>query len=215
MNGKKAGLSRQEILAKTGIEDGGTFKAILEDLEECGFIRHYTSFGKKEKDAIYQLIDNYTLFYYHCILKNRFSDENYWSHTYLTSEHNTWAGLAFERVCLQHIPQIKKELGISGILSNVASWRASQTETHAGAQIDLLIDRGDNVVTVCEMKYSKDIFVIDASYAKALESKLSVFRAVSGTRKALHLALITTFGVSPNKYRNLVQNDLTMDCLFG
>ena len=115
----------------------------------------------------------------------------------------------------QHIPQIKKELGISGILSNVASWRASQTETHAGAQIDLLIDRGDNVVTVCEMKYSKDIFVIDASYAKALESKLSVFRTVSGTRKALHLALITTFGVSHNKYRNLVQNDLTMDCLFG
>lgn len=215
LNGKKAGLSRQEILAKTGIEDGGTFKAILEDLEECGFIRHYTSFGKKEKDAIYQLIDNYTLFYYHCILKDRFADENYWSHTYLTSEHNTWARLAFERVCLQHIPQIKKELGISGILSNVASWRASQTETHAGAQIDLLIDRGDNVVTVCEMKYSKDIFVIDASYAKALESKLSVFRTVSGTRKALHLALITTFGVSHNKYRNLVQNDLTMDCLFG
>ena len=97
----------------------------------------------------------------------------------------------------------------------MASWRASQTETHAGAQIDLLIDRGDNVVTVCEMKYSKDIFVIDASYAKALESKLSVFRTVSGTRKALHLALITTFGVSHNKYRNLVQNDLTMDCLFG
>ena len=215
LNGRKAGLTRQEILSETCIEDGGTFNSVLDDLEECGFIRRYTSLGKKEKDAIYQLMDNYTLFYYHCIRKDRFSDENYWSHTYLTSEHNTWAGLAFERVCLQHIPQIKKELGISGILTNVASWRTSQTESHPGTQIDLLIDRGDNVITICEMKYSKDIFVIDGPYAKILDSRLSIFRTVSGTRKSLQLAFITTFGVSRNKYINLVQNDLTMDCLFG
>ena len=106
-DGRKSGMTREEILAASKLSDGGTFSIILEELEECGFIRRFASVDTAESNALYQLIDNYTLFYYLCIKKNAFSDEHFWSNTFTSSSHNTWKGHAFERVCLQHIPQIK------------------------------------------------------------------------------------------------------------
>lgn len=211
---KKCGLTRNEILKATKLEDGGTFSTVLEELEQCGFIRYYVSINSAEQGGLFQLIDNYTLFHYHCIKKNAFADEHYWMHTCLSSEHNTWAGLAFERICLQHTRQIKEEMKISGMLSNVCSWRTEKTDEHRGAQVDLLFSRADGIINLFEIKYSKDVFVIDAKYAKELESKLSVFRTVSKTKSAVHLTMLTMNGIQTNKYSNIVMQSLTADCLF-
>lgn len=211
---KKCGLTRNEILKATKLQDGGTFSTVLEELEQCGFIRYYVSMNSAEQGGLFQLIDNYTLFYYHCIKKNAFSDEHYWSHTCLSNEHHTWAGLAFERICLLHTRQIKESLKISGILSNICSWRTNKTEEHNGAQIDLLFSRADGIINLFEIKYSKDTFSIDAKYAKELENKLSVFRTVTGTKKAVHLTMLTTNGITTNKYSNIVMQNLTADSLF-
>lgn len=211
---KKCGLTRNEILRTTKLTDGGTFSTVLEELEQCGFIRNYASLNSAENGGLYQLMDNYTLFYYHCIKKNAFSDEHYWTHTYLSTDHHTWTGLAFERICLQHVPQIKDAMKISGILANVCSWRTEKTNTHGGAQIDLLFSRADGIINVFELKYYRDQLSIDAKYAKELENKLSVFRTVTATRLAVHLVMLTTFGVADNQYKNVYQQSLTMDCLF-
>lgn len=127
--------------------------------------------------------------------------------------HRAWQGFTFEQICLDHINPIKKALGINGILSNNASW-IGNTEQKS-AQIDLLIDRRDHVVNICECKFSLDTFTINKSYADNLRSKISVFKEVSQTKKAVHLNMITTYGVSNNQYKDmLVQNEITMDDLF-
>jgi len=211
---KKCGMTRNELLKTTKLTDGGTFSTILEELEQCGFIRYYVSFESQEQNGLFQLIDNYTLFYYHCIKKNAFADDHYWTHTYLSNDHNTWAGLAFERVCIQHVKQIKNAMRISGMLSHVCSWRTDRTEDHKGTQIDLLFSRADGIIDLFEIKYSKYEFTIDSSYAKELESKLAVFQSVTKTKLAVHLTMLTTYGVAHNQYHNMLQHDLSMDCLF-
>lgn len=113
-----------------------------------------------------------------------------------------------------HTRQIKEEMKISGMLSNVCSWRTEKTDEHRGAQVDLLFSRADGIINLFEIKYSKDVFVIDAKYAKELESKLSVFRTVSKTKSAVHLTMLTTNGIQTNKYSNIVMQSLTADCLF-
>lgn len=215
LNRKKAGLTRDEILKISKLTDGGTFTTILEELEQCGFIRYYVSLGSKSNNGLYQLIDNFTLFYYHCIRKNAFHDEHYWSDTYLGSEHNVWAGLAFERVCLQHVQELKHTLGISGILSNVCSWRTPACEEHPGVQVDLLFKRSDGVINLFEIKYSMDLFTISSDYAEELRKKISVFRTVTKTKSAVHFTMVTTFGVTHNEHWNMLQSDLTLDALFS
>lgn len=213
-DGRKSGMTREEILSTSKLTDGGTFSTILEELEECGFIRCFVSADTAETNALYQLIDNYTLFYYFCIKKNAFSDERYWSNTFTSASHNTWKGHAFERICLQHIPQIKAALGISGVQTNVCSWFARGKGECHGAQIDLVIQRADGFTDICEMKHSNSIFTIDKEYAKELQNKLEVYQELSKDNRTLHLVLITLNGVAHNNNYNIVQNEITMDELF-
>jgi hypothetical protein len=128
--------------------------------------------------------------------------------------YRAWSGYAFEQVCMHHIREIKAALGVSGVQTTVSSWRSSNPD--GGAQIDLVIDRRDHVITVCEMKYSIQPFNIDKKYSAELQTKLDRFRTETSTRKSVFLAMVTTFGIAPGKYSlGLVQNDLTMDCLFN
>ncbi|MBQ9475661.1 MAG: ATP-binding protein [Bacteroidales bacterium] len=214
-DGRKSGMTRDEILEKSGLSDGGTFTSILEDLEECGFIRRFTSADNAEKNAMYQLVDNYTLFYYMCIRKNAFSDEHYWTNTFNTPSHNSWKGLAFERVCLQHTRQIKNALGILGVQTNVCSWHAKGTESRRGAQIDLVLQRADGFTDICEMKHSATIFTIDRDYAEELQNKLDAYRQLSKDKRTVHLVMVTTGGIALNSYINLIQNEITLDDLFA
>ena len=213
-NGRKSGMTREEILNKCKLSDGGTFSTVLQQLTECGFIRKFASADSSDNNAQYQLIDNYTLFYYRCIKKNAFSDEHYWSNTYTSAEHNAWKGLAFERVCLQHVPQIKRALGIQGVQTNVCSWFSHGNEHQQGAQIDLVMQRADGITNICEMKHAAGFFTINKHYTEELNNKLNAYANCSKDKRALHLVMITTHGVTHNSSYNLVQKEITIHDLF-
>lgn len=212
---KKRGMTREELVSALGVESGGVLTSMLEDLEWCGFIRKYNALGKKTKDALFQLIDPYTLFYFEFINGAKPMD-HYWQSLHGQPKYNAWCGLAFERVCFAHVDQIKSKLGISGVLTGVYSWRCEADENagHGGVQIDMLIDRNDGVIDLCEMKYSDIEYVITSSYANEMARKRSIFQIVSKTSKAIHLVLVTTQGIAVGAYCHSVQASVNLDDLF-
>ena len=212
---RKTGLYRGEILKYSGLDDNAIFSRTVEELEQCNFIRCYQAFGKKKRDVLYQLMDNFTLFYFRFMAENKGHDERYWSNIYATPRYTVWAGLAFERACLWHIKQIRHALGIEGVVTNVCSWNTAANEDHDGAQIDLLLDRNDNIINLCEIKYGENEYVITKEEDKKLCNRKMVFKTVSKTRKALHLTMITPYGVRHNANWNNVQSEVTMADLFG
>ncbi len=210
---KAKGLTREELLSASKMPNGGGTTRILKELEESHFIRRYRSFGNKEKNSIYQLTDFYSFFYLQWIRDADPTDPDFWIHQLDTPKQHAWGGFAFEQICLEHISQIRRGLSIGGMRTAVSAW-SGRTETE-GAQIDLLIDRADRVINICEMKFSIDTYTITKSYAEDLKRKIRVFKAVTRTKKAIHLLLITNWGLAKNSYADtLVQNELTMDMLF-
>jgi hypothetical protein len=207
----KKGLTREEIAHAVNFGNGGNLTRILKELEECGFIRRYKPFGKTKNGALYQLTDPFTLFHMN-FMRNRVS-ENFWSSYTDNAGHRAWSGYAFEQVCLAHIAEIKAALGIAGVLTEVSSWRGRGEDK--GAQIDLVVDRNDGVVNLCEMKYSKGMFEIDKVYDRILRDKVETFRRETKTKKALHLTMVTTYGVKPGKYASVFQSEINMDELLG
>ncbi len=215
LGGKKAGMTREEILQTIDKQSNGSLSRVLDELEYCGFIRKYNGFGRRSKQAVYQLTDNYTLFYLKFMRQNEHNDEHFWSVSIDSAKHRVWSGLAFERLCMAHIPQIKVRLGIAGILSTVYSWRKEADENGEGAQIDLLIDRNDQVINLCEMKYSLAEFSIDAAYERNLRHKKEVFLAATHTRKAVHFTMVTTYGVRKNAHTGIIQSEIILEDLFA
>jgi uncharacterized protein len=208
------GLRRTEIVKLSGIPSGGTLSKVLADLEESGFITSYISLDEKSKNTVCRLSDYYTAFYFRFIKESPYRGEGAWINLMDNPNHRAWEGFTFEQVCLDHIPQIKKALGIQGVLSKEAAWKGGTEEQ--SAQIDLLIDRRDQVINLCEAKFSLGKFAIDKSYAEKLRNKISVFKTVSQTRKAVFLTMITTYGLEKNQYAAaLVQNEVVMDDLFA
>lgn len=205
---KKKGLTKGEIAKLANLSNGGSLTRILNELEESTFIRHYQPFGKKQRFTLYQLIDPYSLFYLNFIKNSSSDDEHFWVNANETPAYHAWSGYAFEMICLHHIPQIKKALGISGVQTSVASWYSE------GAQIDLLIDRKDQVVNLCEMKFSIHPYAITKKYADNLRNKIGVFKGATKTRKSVFLTLITTHGLVKNAHAYLAQNELGLDALF-
>ena len=212
---KRSGLSREEIIKEGKLESNGKLSEILEDLENCGFIRKYNMIGMKSKGALYQLIDCYTLFYFRFIHNNNSNDEHFWSKSIGTGEYNSWCGLAFERLCLLHSRQIKTKLGISGIISSEYAWWTDQKDGKRGAQIDLLIDRNDGVINLCEMKYTKVPFQIDANYEANLLNKRARFIEATQTRKAVHITMVSSQGLERNAYADEIQSEVSGGDLFA
>ena len=210
---KNYGMTRQELISAGEFDENGAFTDLLSDLEWCGFIRSYQTIGKQVKDIVYQLIDNYTVFYFTFIKTGRRA-KNYWQSIQGTPTYNTWCGLAFERVCLWHTEQIKAKLGITGIVTTENAWRNSAKNDVAGAQIDLLIERGDGIIDICEIKYSNLEYAITTEYMEKLLKKKTVFQTVTKTRKAIHLVMITTLGLAKNAHYGEIQNEVTADDLF-
>ena len=209
------GTTREEIAAATMIPQGGNFKVVLEELEQCGFIRGFNEPGKRNKGRQYQLIDNFTLFWNQFAGVKDIGDERRLENSINTPRVNTWKGLAFEKLCLLHVPQIKAKLGIGGVLTGTYAWRHVPDEVYTeGAQIDLLLDRADGIINVCEMKWSSGPYVIDKKRDRELREKVGIFSQVTGTRKGVHLTMITTCGVAHNEYRWTPQSEVTLDDLF-
>ena len=211
---KKRGLTRDEI-AKTGkIENNGHLTTILRDLIECGFIRKYCHANKKTKEAIFQLVDCYTLFYYQFAKEASGLDGEYWLKIQQTPAYHTWCGLAFERVCLLHARQIIAALGISGLLANIYSWRIGKTEEHPGVQIDLVIDRSDNIVNIIEIKYAPSGYTMTSSEANRISERLRVFSLYAPKRKGVQLVMVTSNGIAGKGRPVQPVRELTADNLF-
>jgi len=208
---KKMGMTREEIINETKLQGGG-LTAILEELEQCGFIRSYNAYEKRTKERLYQLIDFYSLFYLNFMKNNRQSDNHFWTTLIGNAKHRAWSGYAFEQVCMQHTAQIRHKLGISGVVTYSSAWRSKKSEP--AAQIDLLIDRNDGIINLCEMKYSENEFIIDKKQDENLRNKKATFINETQTRKAVHFTMITTHGVKHNEYWNNIQSEVTMNNLF-
>lgn len=167
----------------------------------------------KKRNSLYQLVDFYTSFYLRFIEHADPADQYNWRNAVDTPSYRAWSGYAFEQVALYHVQQIKNALGISGIISHTYSWKSRTSDQ--GAQIDLLIDRRDQVINLCEIKFSTDTFTITKAYAEQLRHKIRVFRTETGTKKAVYLSMITPYGLQQNTCAtDWVQHDLDMNVLF-
>ena len=205
------GMTRKQILELTKLNNNNKFTRTLEELEKCGFIRSYVPFGETKRDILFQLTDAFTLFYFRYAIENKYQDEAFWTNSLNSGKYRAWSGYAFETLCLNHLPQIKQALGIAGIQSRACCWTAKQEENHKGAQIDLLIDRADNTINLCEMKFSHSEYEITKSDDEDFENKIESFLRQTKTGKSLMLTLITSFGVKPGKYSGHVQRQLSLD----
>lgn len=205
----KNGLTKNELSENASDVTGGSLDRTIQELIECDFIRKYNGFAKKSKGANYQIIDPMLLFYLKYVEKEGKKD---WMSFVGSNKYNSWCGDAFEVVCLLHVNQIKQLLGISGIQTEECSWRSKKKED--GAQIDLLIDRNDKVVTICEMKYYAGKFNLNNKYSENLENKRHVFLEETKTKKATNIVMITSYGITENSNRNSIVNEFTEDQLF-
>jgi uncharacterized protein len=210
---KTKGLTRNQIVEATKLHNSGRLTLMLSELEESGFVQSYVPFGKNKREMLYRLSDFYTAFYFKFIRNTTVLEENNWLSAIESGRYQAWKGYAFEQVCLSHVRQIKRALGIQGIVSQSAAWQSTDAET--GAQIDLLIDRKDRVINVFEMKFSEDTYTITQAYAHQLAQKIAHFKEKTQTKKSVSLAMLTSFGVQPNAYASaMVQHNLKMDVLF-
>jgi len=205
---KKTCMTREELLAATGQTDNGAFGVALEELVDCGFLRRFRMPGKRKRDLVYQLIDNYTLFYYRFLSQLDADESGSWEAQQNDPKVRVWRGLSFERVCLQHLNQVKAGLGISGIRTKACAWRSP------GAQIDLLIERGDDAVNVCEMKYAADEYVLNREEHDKIIKRREAYCRDELPRGAVYLTLITPKGLAPNALANDIQSVVTLEELF-
>jgi hypothetical protein len=210
---KAKGLTRNELTSALSQKDGGTVSEMLNNLELSGFIRYYSRFPGKASGGLYQLIDNFSLFHRAFVKGNLGKNEHFWSDLHETPRMNTWCGYAFEQLCLRHIDQIKSALSIGGVAADIYSWRSKDSKP--GAQVDLVIDRADRIVNLCEMKFAKYEFEIKSDYAENLRNKLFAFGNETRTAQTPHLTFVTTYGVKQNSHSNVVQSEVTLDALFA
>lgn len=209
------GLTRAQLLEISGLDTGGGVTSAINELEESGFIVRLHPFGKKLKDTLFRLADEYSYFYLRFIENKTPAERGQWMAKSQTPAYRIWCGYAFENCCIRHISQIKLALGISGIVTTQSSWYTGGSSNGIGAQVDLLVDRADQTINLCEMKFSEHPFAINKSYAAALQQKVLAFKQYTQTRKNTQLTLITTYGVSDNAYKQqLVDSEVTMDLFF-
>ena len=212
---KKQGMTRSQISEIGKLGNGGGLSKVLEELIQSGFISDYFPFGKKKKEKLYRLTDEYSLFYLQFIERHRFQGGNIWQHLSQTPAYKTWSGYAFESICLKHVERIKQALGISGIYTLAASFHKKGTDTDEGAQIDMVFDRNDRTINLFEIKFYNKPFTISKDYAEQLRQTTWNFQAETKTVKQISWVFITTFGLVPNAHAlGLIAKTLTLDDLF-
>ena len=225
LKNKGKGMTRLDLLDATGLANNGRFSQILKELEQCDFIRSYTPFGKSKKDMMYQLIDPFCLFYFKFMHNKGAFLDNHWVKMQTTAEYESWCGHAFEIVCLHHINEIVKALGIDGCINTPCSWSYRPTtkvladeeadeDLKHGTQIDLLIDRSDRSISICEMKYCNGEYEISKAYDAHLAHRLKVFKKVTKTTKTLIPTFVTPHGLYNNMYARKINRQVTGNDLF-
>lgn len=208
---RKEGFTRKEINEKTKL-GGAALSKILSDLEQCDFIFSYARYGNAKNNAIYRIKDFYTLFYYKYVNGIDTKDSLRWTHLSSTPQVSSWQGFSFELLCLLHLDEIKKALGIDRILNDASAWRSRQPEQNT--QIDLVIERADHNINLCEMKFSSGMYAIDKGYEQKLRERMSIFLAETMTRCSTRITMITPYGVLQNKHSGIVNDEVLLDDLF-
>lgn len=208
---KTEGFSRKELIEKSKLSTGGTTTLVLQELEESGFIIGYIPFDKNKTEIIYKLEDEFTIFYFKFIESLKTTGS--WDKFSVGSNWKIWSGLAFEAVCHKHIQQIKQALGISGIYTEISAWRGKTTTQ--GAQIDLLIDRADQCINICEIKFHENKYSLDKNTVENIANKIQMFKEKTKTRKSIFVTFVTVFGLAENEYKlSRVQSEVKIDDLF-
>ncbi len=209
------GLTRTQISNKSKIS-GAYLSRVLLNLERCNFIEKTHLFGNRKTDAIYRLVDYFTLFYFKFISADISKDPQWWTHHMDSRSVLSWMGLTFELICMSHHQQIKQALGISGMATNVSTWRSlpdKETGT-PGAQIDLIIERADRIIHLCELKFSQEPYNISIDYADKIRQRGWLFKEHTHTRKSIVNTFVTTYGLKKGKHNSIVHSETTMDDLF-
>jgi hypothetical protein len=211
-----SGVTRNELLEVAKIPNGGGATKSLEELVQSDFVGQYFPFNRSKKDMLFRLTDEYSLFYLRFIENLQLKGSGIWQSLQQTPAYTAWSGYAFENVCLKHIAQIKKALGISGVFSTSSSFYQKGKDGMEGCQVDLVIDRNDAVINLCEIKFYNAEVIITKEMAASLRRKVTLFKHYTGTRKQISLTLITAFGMVENQHSTgLVDVVLTLDDLFG
>jgi len=220
---KRGGLSRNEIIKATKVSTGGRLATRLDELEASGFLARVETHGYTKREPTYRIIDEYILFYLKWIRsapKSAFkrAGSNYWFGVQSSPAYRAWAGNSFEALCFKHIENIQKKLGVESLVTGVGSWRyipkKGQKESR-GIQVDMLFDRRDGVIQLCEIKYSNETFVISKDYARQLAHKLQVFEEHTKTKKQIQLVLICAHGMKQNIWsEDLVDAVVVLEDLF-
>ena len=209
----REGMTRNEIIEHCKIS-GAALTKTLHDLERCDFIFGYTRYGNKTNNVIYRIKDFYTLFYYKFVDKLSNYDKHQWAHMQTTPQVKSWQGFSYELLCLLHLDEIKNKLGLNVMLNNASSWRASRKNSKGG-QIDLVIERADRIINLCEIKFSSYIYSIDKAYEQKLKEREALFVEDTRTRFSTVLTMITTFGIMDNQHSGIVSSQVILDDLFN
>lgn len=213
INSKRAGCTRSEIADITGMQRGGSLSTALSALIASDFIIKYVPFGCSKREPYYKLIDPLCIFFLKFVEQKDSLSDDFWLINIQSQNIISWRGLAFENVCFNHIAQIKKALGISGVSTRQSAWSKHNGE-ESGAQIDMIIERKDNIVNMCEIKFYGDEFVVNKSYDKTIRSRISLLSQEISPKMAIHSTLITTFGLKYNEYSGDFVNVIDLDALF-
>ena len=211
---RNAGFTRREISEKLGVTDGGTLSKNLNALLSSDFVVKYVPFGLSKREEHYKLVDPFCLFYLHFVQNQAKANEMFWQQNVTAQPVVTWRGFAFENVCFNHVDQIKGALGVSGVISSSSAW-SKKGGDEEGLQIDLLIQRADNVVNMCEMKFTSEDFSVDKRYYRTLLSRMERVQEMVSPKTSIHSTLITTFGLKRNEYSGAFSSVVTMDDLFS
>lgn len=209
---KNAGYTRTELAKKLDVKDGGTLSQHLNALIASDFVIKYVPFGKGKTEH-YKLIDPFCMFYLHFVEGKKKINEDFWKQNLSSQQIVSWRGFAFENVCFNHISQIKKALGIGGVITTHSAW-SKRSDDIEGTQIDLLISRNDNVVNMCEIKYYGDEFTVNKEYYHTLMHRRAILSEEINKKYSIYSTLITTFGLTYNEYSGIFTNVITLDELF-
>ena len=206
------GIGQAQLIHEVGLPEGGRLVNRLKELEEAGFVSSFLPYGHREKGIFYKIIDEFTLFYLHWVtprliaIRKQATAHGYWLSKTQSPSWKSWAGYSFEAVCAKHLPQIQRALKIAAG-AEIGSWRyVPKSEKEKGVQIDLLFDRPDDSITICEIKYTTQPFAIDKAYATILQNKIEVFCQQTRMGKQIFFAMITNSGLKQSKYSEDIVN---------
>lgn len=209
------GLTRKQIITKSKVQKGGPYTRAMNDLLISGFVEEVIPFGKAKRGALYRLLDEYSVFYHKFISKNKKKGKNIWASLYSSQQYKIWTGYAFENLCQRHISEIKSALGISGIYTEHYSFsNKADNNTDTGFQIDLIIDRKDDCINLCECKFYNTEFMVSKDYASKLRNRKQDFIKKTKTKKTVFNTLITNYGTVKNEhYLDVIDVELTVSDL--